>query len=78
MIIEKDLIFKLIEKNWPMHISEIADRLQIMPGNEAEREKIFQMIADQLSELANEQKIVMRNFGELKVVWPAEIKKLIK
>jgi Mn-dependent DtxR family transcriptional regulator len=74
MEVDKASVYKLIEKNWPAHISEIADQLQIFPGNEAERKRIFEMIEQALQELSNEQKIELRRVGESTIALPKEFR----
>ncbi len=74
MEVNKASVYRLIEKNWPAHISEIADQLQVFPDNEAERKRIFEIIEQTLHELSNEQKIELRRVGESTIAIPKEFR----
>jgi len=74
--IKKDKIFKLVEENYPVHISEIMDNLEIFPDTEIERQRITNHIRNNFKELSKDKKIVVEDFGQSMVAWPIEIKTL--
>jgi len=69
-------VFKIIEKEWPVHIAEVAERLQMFPGNEAEREKLYEMIGECFESLHRDRKIELRIIEGSAIAWPAEVKRL--
>lgn len=76
MKIEKAEILKAIENNWPTHVSEVIDQLQITPRTEAERQEITDFIRNSFKELSKEKKIIVESLGNSMVAWPIEIKTL--
>lgn len=76
MKIAKREILKIIEKNWPTHISEVIDHLKISPGTEAERQEIIDFIRNSFKELSEEKKIIVEDLRGSMVAWPIEIKTL--
>jgi len=75
MDIEKDAIFKMVERNWPMHVSEIVYNFQ-SADSAANPDLVHQAVLYCLNELGNENKIILKDLGGTKVVLPAEIKRL--
>ena len=78
VVIDKDAVYKLIERDWPMHVNEIADKFLILPGDSGERDRISQMVVTCLADLEREDKIVVKNFEDMKIVWPVELRKPIR
>jgi hypothetical protein len=76
MKIEKRDILKIVENNWPTHISEVIDQLKITPGTEEERQEITDFIRNSFKELSKEKKIIVEDLRGSMVAWPIEIKAL--
>jgi hypothetical protein len=74
--IKKDKIFEIVQDHWPIHIAEVMDNLEILPKTEDERQEINDLIRGHFESLSQEKKIVVEDFGQLVVAWPAEAKSL--
>ncbi len=63
--IDKMSIFRLINEHWPIHSKEVATRLNVPLGQ-------INSIHDLLYELSDEQKIEVREVGEMLVAMPKD------
>ena len=74
----KDLrmeVYKIIESDWPIHISGIARKLGL-PVDSDEKKKIIARINYHVNQLKKEEKILTKKIDRALVIWPHEIEKL--
>jgi len=65
-------IYRIIEKDWPAHETEIAKKL----GLKGEQKKVVALINYHVKKLQEEEKVMSKKIGRARVVWPQEIEKL--
>ena len=65
-------IYRIIEKDWPVHETEIAKKL----GLKGEQKKVVALINYHVKKLQEEEKVMSKKIGRARVVWPQEIEKL--
>lgn len=75
VVIEKEDVLKFVNSNWPVHISEIADRFRVLE-DETQVDDAFKVIDKHLVSLKRANKIEIRDLGHTKIVLPTVIKKL--
>jgi len=65
-------IFRIIEKDWPLHETEIAKKL----GLKGEQKKVVAMINYHVKALEKDELVMTKKIGRARVVWPQEIEKI--
>jgi hypothetical protein len=78
MEILRDKIVLIVEKEWPVSITEIAERLGIFKRgmNEKKRKAAVGKIIYHVKKLKDEEKIDTKKIGQTVIIWPYEINKL--
>jgi hypothetical protein len=71
-------IMIVIEKNWPVSATEIAEHLGIFKRgmNEKKRKAAIGKIIYHVKKLKDEEKIRTKIIGQTVIIWPYEIEKL--
>jgi len=75
-MITKKEIYKIIEREWPLHTSELIKLLNLPASNEREYKKSLARLKYHLNKLSSEEKIVSKKLGRSLVFWPTKIEKL--
>lgn len=70
----KNEVYQVIERDWPIHISGIARRLN-MPVDK-EQKRVVSRIQYHVDKLKEEEKIVTKKIDRALVIWPREVEKL--
>jgi predicted transcriptional regulator len=65
-------IYKIIEKDWPLHETEIAKKL----GLKGEQKKVVAMIDYHVKALERDELVMTKKIGRSRVVWPKEVEKI--
>ncbi len=81
MIIMKELrdnIIVIIEKNWPVSVTEIAFHLGLFRKgmNEKKRKAAIGKVIYHIKKLKEINKINTKKIGQTVIIWPTEIEKL--
>ena len=68
----------IIEKNWPVSATEIANRIGIFNKgmNEKKRKAAIGKIMYHIKKLEGQGKIDTKKIGQTVIIWPSEINKL--
>jgi predicted transcriptional regulator len=74
----KDKIMIIIEKEWPVSVTEIAERLGIFKRgmNEKKRKAAVGKIIYHIKKLKESDKIRTKKIGQTVIIWPHDIEKL--
>ena len=70
----REEIYKVVENNWPIHISGIARKLD-MPVDK-EPKKVTSRIKYHINLLKDEEKVLTKKIDRALVIWPHDIEKL--
>jgi predicted transcriptional regulator len=68
-------IFRIIEKDWPLHETEIAKKLGLKVNGKNQK-KVVAMIDYHIKKLEKDELIRTKKIGRSRVVWPQEIEKI--
>jgi predicted transcriptional regulator len=68
-------IYKIIEKDWPLHETEIAKKLGLKVTEESQK-KVVAMIDYHVKMLEKDELVMTKKIGRARVVWPQEIEKI--
>lgn len=76
--INRDDVLDTITKNWPVHVTEIAEKMGYLNNDmdEAERKLAITHVKYHVDQLARNEKIRVKKIGKALVTWPIEIEKL--
>jgi predicted transcriptional regulator len=74
--IDRKEIYRVIEKYWPVHVSEVAEQLNIFPKDKKGQKKILSLLRYHFDQLQKQDKIRIKKIGRSVVAWPVEIEKL--
>ncbi len=71
-------IMVVIEKEWPVSVTEIAERLGIFKRgmNEKKRKAAVGKIIYHIEKLKEQEKIRTKKIGQTVIIWPYEMEKL--
>ena len=74
----RDNTMKVIENNWPVSVTEIAQHLGIFKKgmSEKKRKAAIGKIIYHIKKLKEEEKIDTKKIGQTVIIWPHEINKL--
>jgi len=74
----RDKILEVIEKEWPVSITEIAKHLGIYKKNidERKRKAVIAKVVYHVKKLDKEERVRTKKIGQTIVVWPQDIEKL--
>ena len=74
----RDEIMNIIEKEWPVSVTEIAERLGIFKRGmiEKKRKAAVGKIIYHIKKLKEQEKIDTKKIGKTVIIWPFEINKL--
>jgi predicted transcriptional regulator len=74
----RDNIIVVIEKNWPVSVTEIAFHLGLFRKgmNEKKRKAAIGKIIYHIKKLKEQEKIDTKKIGKTVIIWPHEINKL--
>jgi len=74
----RDEIMTIVEKEWPVSVTEIAERLGIFKRGmiEKKRKAVIGKIIYHVKKLKDEEKIDTKKIGQTVIIWPFEINKL--
>jgi predicted transcriptional regulator len=78
MEILRDKIVLIVEKEWPVSVTEIAEHLGIFKRgmNEKKRKAAVGKISYHVKKLKEQEKIDTKKIGQTVIIWPYEINKL--
>ncbi len=72
----REKIFEIISSDWPIHATEIADRMGYdVSTKEAQRTSVSK-VKYHVDQLARHEKIKIKKIGQALVSWPQEVEKL--
>ena len=73
-----DKIMIIVEKEWPVSVTEIAERLEIFKRgmDEKKRKASVGKIIYHVKKLKEGEKIDTKKIGQTVIIWPYEINKL--
>jgi predicted transcriptional regulator len=71
----RNQIYELIETDWPMHTTEIANKLGF-EINDENKKRVLGRIKYHLDIMAANEKILTKKIGGARVVWPHEIERI--
>jgi predicted transcriptional regulator len=71
-------IMVVIENNWPVSVTEIAEHLGIFKRgmNEKKRKAAVGKVIYHVKKLKEEEKIITKKIGQTVIIWPIDIEKL--
>ena len=74
----RDKIMIIIEREWPVSVTEIAERLGIFKRgmNEKKRKAAVGKIIYHIKKLKKQERIYTKKIGQTVIIWPYEINKL--
>ena len=74
----RDEIMTIVEKEWPVSVTEIAERLGIFKRgmSEKKRKAAIGRIGYHIKKLKEQEKIDTKKIGQTVIIWPYEINKL--
>lgn len=76
MVEIRDKIFGIIISEWPVHATEIADKLGFDVSNKDEQKRSVAKVKYHIDQLARTGEIRVKKIGQALVCWPKEIEKL--
>ncbi len=68
-------IYKIIEKDWPLHETEIAKKLGLKVTEKSQK-TVVAMIDYHIKALEKDELVRTKKIGRSRVVWPQEIEKI--
>lgn len=68
-------VYKIIESDWPIHISGIARKLGL-PVDGKDKKKIVARINYHVKLLKEEEKILTKKIDRALVIWPHDVEKI--
>jgi predicted transcriptional regulator len=68
----RERIYRIIEKDWPLHETEIARKL----GLKGDQKKVVARINYHVKALEKDELVRTKKIGRARVVWPQEIEKI--
>ena len=68
-------IYRIIEKDWPLHETEIAKRMGLKVTDKSQK-KVVAMINYHVKALEKDELVMTKKIGRSSVVWPREIEKI--
>ena len=75
--IDRENVYKVILNNWPIHITEIAKKMDMLNNvDDDERKLVITHLKYHVDQLARHEKIKTKKIGHAVVTWPTEIEKL--
>ncbi|MCW1296915.1 MAG: hypothetical protein OH319_04510 [Candidatus Parvarchaeota archaeon] len=74
--IDRNKIMDLISRNWPIHVTEVAQGLGLIKGDPIEDKISINLVKYHFDQLAREDKIKVKKIGRCLVAWPTEVEKL--
>ena len=74
--INRDEIYELITRNWPIHITEIAQKMDMLTNDADENKLVITHLKYHVDQLARSEKIKTKKIGHAVVTWPSDIEKL--
>jgi predicted transcriptional regulator len=74
----RDEIIMVIDKNWPVSVTEVAEHLGIFKKgmNERKRKAAIGKIIYHVKKLKEMKKIRTKKIGQTVIIWPNDIEKL--
>jgi predicted transcriptional regulator len=74
----RDEIMNIVEKEWPVSVTEIAEHLGIFKRgmNEKKRKAAIGRIGYHVKKLKEQEKIRTKIIGQTVIIWPVDIEKL--
>ena len=69
-------ILEVIEREWPISVTQIAEILGLRYENERKRKAIIAKIVYHINKLKGEEKVRTKKIGQAVIVWPTDIEKL--
>ena len=73
--IKRETVFSIIRSNWPIHITEIAEKMNLLKNDE-ERKAVIAHLSYHIRELVKKGKIKSKRIGKANVVWPSEVENI--
>ena len=74
--INREEVYELISRNWPIHITEIADKMNLLTQDPDENKQVITHLKYHVDQLARSEKIKTKKIGHAVVTWPVDIEKL--
>jgi len=68
-------IYRIIEKDWPLHETEIAKKLGLKVTEKSQK-KVVAMIDYHVKALEKDELVRTKKIGRARVVWPQEVERL--
>ena len=68
-------IFRIVEKDWPVHETEIAKKLGLKVTDKSQK-RVVAMIDYHIKGLEKDELVMTKKIGRSRVVWPREIEKI--
>jgi hypothetical protein len=72
----RDRIFGIIVSEWPVHATEIADKLGFDVSDKEQQKRSVAKVKYHVDQLARNGDIRIKKIGQALVCWPKEIEKL--
>jgi predicted transcriptional regulator len=74
----RDKVMVVIEKNWPVSVTEIAENLGIFKKgmNEKKRKAAIGKIIYHIRKLEESDKIMTKKIGQTVIIWPYDVDKI--
>ena len=72
----RDKIFGIIISEWPVHATEIADKLGLDVSDKDEQKRSVAKVKYHIDQLARTGEIRVKKIGQALVCWPNEVEKL--
>lgn len=69
-------IYKVIESEWPLNLTQVARVLGYDFNDKEEQKKILARVKYHLNKLIEDDRVMTKRVGRSLVVWPKEIEKL--
>jgi hypothetical protein len=74
--VDRNKVFDLIVRDWPIHVTEVAQGLGLIIGDPIEDKISINLVKYHFDQLAREGKIRVKKIGRCLVAWPTEVEKL--
>ena len=74
--INRDEIYELITRNWPIHITEIAEKMNMLTADKDENKLVITHLKYHVDQLARSERIKTKKIGNAVVTWPSDIERL--
>jgi predicted transcriptional regulator len=72
----RDKIFGIIVSEWPVHATEIAEKLGFNVSDKEEQKRSVAKVKYHIDQLARNGDVRIKKIGQALVCWPKEIEKL--